>query len=286
MKKNKQTINKRIKTFDGSFLWCMLLFAVVTAFICYLPTWLTQDYCKDFNSTGQVGDTIGGIMNPFIAIAAASLTFFAFWVQYKANLIQRGDIARERFERNFFELLNLQESITNSLVLEEICENDSTKNMKQTGRDVFQMLYEDYKFQFTKSACVEDITIEKNKGYKGLKSLFAKDKDALKCYVNLGGVSYLDHYFRHLYWIFKYIDDEISLDDEEKYVYACIARSALSQYELVLLFYNALSDNGVENFKPLIEKYALMNNLRKNLLARPEDENRYSIKAYVHPITQ
>jgi hypothetical protein len=35
-------------------------------------------------NSGSIGSTFG-IMNPFIAIAAAIITFAAFWVQYKAN---------------------------------------------------------------------------------------------------------------------------------------------------------------------------------------------------------
>ena len=46
---------------------------------------------KYFSDTGEIGDTIGGITGPFIAIAAAGLTFIAFWVQYKANIQQRQD---------------------------------------------------------------------------------------------------------------------------------------------------------------------------------------------------
>ena len=44
-------------------------------------------------------------MSPFIAIAAAILTFFAFWVQYKANEQQKIDLKVERFENKFYELL-------------------------------------------------------------------------------------------------------------------------------------------------------------------------------------
>lgn len=91
----------------------------VICFVCFilmvlaLPVLLTQiPYCiVDFSNTGQIGDTIGGIMGPFVAIAAAVLTFFAFWVQFKANTLQRSDIQIERFENNlfnYFQLLNNQ----------------------------------------------------------------------------------------------------------------------------------------------------------------------------------
>lgn len=57
--------------------------------ICWLPYLLTQYSVFDFTSTGQIGDTIGGIMGPFVGILAAILTFMAFWTQYQANEVQR-----------------------------------------------------------------------------------------------------------------------------------------------------------------------------------------------------
>ena len=40
-----------------------------------------------------------------------------------------------------------------------------------------------------------------------------------------------------------------------------------SRYELVWLYYNGLS-YGVQKLKPLIERYAMLNNLRKELLVK------------------
>ena len=96
------------KTFDKSFWLLFCIFMVLAVLICCLP-WLITCYINpNFYYTGQIGDTIGGIMGPIVAIAAAGLTFIAFWVQYKANIQQRHDIAVERFESNVFELLHMQ----------------------------------------------------------------------------------------------------------------------------------------------------------------------------------
>lgn len=85
--------------------WICIFFLIIL----FLPVLLTKfPFCiSDFNNTGPIGDTIGGIMGPFVAIAAAILTFLAFWVQFKANEQQRKDIAKERFESKFYELLHL-----------------------------------------------------------------------------------------------------------------------------------------------------------------------------------
>lgn len=59
---------------------------------CFAPFLLTRKSInEDFNftNTGQIGDTIGGLMNPFIAIAGVIVTGLAFYIQYKANEQQR-----------------------------------------------------------------------------------------------------------------------------------------------------------------------------------------------------
>ena len=58
---------------------------------CFAPWLFTGEGCErlDFTETGQIGDTIGGLMGPFIAMAGVFLTFVAFLMQVRANEIQR-----------------------------------------------------------------------------------------------------------------------------------------------------------------------------------------------------
>lgn len=99
--------SKKNKTFTRDFWRYLFIFIILIGIICCFPAWFTESGRLDFRNTGQIGDTIGGIMGPFVAIAAAILTFLAFWVQFKANEQQRKDIAKERFESKFYELLHL-----------------------------------------------------------------------------------------------------------------------------------------------------------------------------------
>ncbi len=84
---NNSNEETNFKTYDESFWkiirWLILYFILILS----LPLLFTKCSSKlfFFNSTDQIGDTIGGILSPFIAIAAAVITFLAFWIQYKAN---------------------------------------------------------------------------------------------------------------------------------------------------------------------------------------------------------
>jgi len=102
-------------TFDKSFNKSLqyVIFAFIVILI--LPFIFTQTKFSIFNfsNTGQIGDTIGGIMGPFIAIIAAILTFIAFWAQYKANEKQyeilnhqKEKEVEDNIEKRFFYLID------------------------------------------------------------------------------------------------------------------------------------------------------------------------------------
>ena len=95
------------------WLWVVIIISLLI--ILTLPAILTLPGYFDFSNTGEIGDTIGGIMNPFIAIVAALLTFFAFWVQFEANKNQREDISIERHEAKYYKMLDIYSEMTNNL---------------------------------------------------------------------------------------------------------------------------------------------------------------------------
>jgi len=254
-------------TFDKGFWKSFIWFLVIALLICCLPWLFAKHSWIDFSTTGEIGDTIGGIMGPFIAIAAAGLTIIAFWVQYKANIQQRHDIAIERFESNLFEMIHIQQEITNGLLIEYQREDNNLKDVAR-GREVFQSIYK---------KCLDRIELpDGTASFTLIKALDVWPDVKM----NLSKVKVmwsLDHYFRHLYRIFKFIyeADKTLISNDKKYEYASIVRATLSQYELVLLFYNGFSH---PRFKELIEEYALLNNLRPELLATNYDRSLYKTK--------
>lgn len=264
-------MSKTVTTsFDGKFKTLSIVFLVICAIILFLPLLFTQCSGVDFTDTGQIGDTIGGTTAPFIAMAAAYLTFVAFWVQFKANQYQRDDIALERFNTNFFNLLNIHEEITNNLEFEYFTNGGVNAIM---GRKAFR-------FSFKEVVAKTPDNME----YKNFSAML--HERGIQEYINSAFPTYFDHYFRCMYRIVKLVDEtEVLADkDENKELlkrkeYVSILRSKLSRYELVWLFYNGLT-YGKDKFKPLIEKYALLKNLRQDLLVSKRDIKLYSPSAY------
>lgn len=70
----------------GGLAFLLIIFSF---FAPYLFTGESSYDRYNFTQTGPIGDTIGGLMNPFIAIAGVITTFLAFLMQVRANEIQR-----------------------------------------------------------------------------------------------------------------------------------------------------------------------------------------------------
>ncbi|WP_116788558.1 putative phage abortive infection protein [Flavobacterium psychrotrophum] len=100
----------------------------------------------DFNDDGKIeylgtlGDLVGGLVNPAIAIPATLLTFLAFWVQYKAN-----DEVRKQFDVQKFETeLNLKITILRQEITEISLPAINKKDY--SGREVMYQLDKELKF--------------------------------------------------------------------------------------------------------------------------------------------
>lgn len=211
----------------------------------------------------------------------------------------------ERFESTFFNLLKFHQDIVNNLKITygefEVIEGSTTLEEKiSDGRESFEKVYnevvivsedeeflrkfpdifqfapfkiDDYYDQSYLDINRRDSEITVFKGVKSVLNMFG-----LEGFARCKQISGFDHYFRSLYRLIKFIDeaDEKIIPPEEKYKYTALVRATLSQYELVLIYYNCLSNVGNVKFKPLVEDYSLLKNLREELLTytfTPDDPN-------------
>ena len=76
-----------------SWFLAIVAFAIIAA-ACFAPWLFTQPGSIDFTATGEIGDTIGGTMSPFVGIAGVLMTFVAFMMQVRANEIQREQLGK------------------------------------------------------------------------------------------------------------------------------------------------------------------------------------------------
>lgn len=138
----------------------LILVSFITPFILTRPS-VNNDF--NFSRTGEIGDTISGLMNPFITMSGVIVTGLAFYIQYKANLLQRAlfikgqeearkqfqtqidlqnrQIKVQQFESQFYEMLRLHRENVNEMriVGYDFEEGDSFIRMEKVteGRKVF-----------------------------------------------------------------------------------------------------------------------------------------------------
>lgn len=74
----------------------MLTYSIIYLINYYTENDILSHYPRNFKpkndknlSPNEIGDSIGGILNPIIGITGSILTFLAFYIQYKANKEQR-----------------------------------------------------------------------------------------------------------------------------------------------------------------------------------------------------
>lgn len=192
-------------------------------------------------------------------------TRFELEGQKKEMIEQNQTLRQQRFDNTFFQLLNTHSNIVSSMDLRKSSEKSSVIS---EGRDCFGIFYQRLKAHITVqygSKRLNPETANLEDTCSGYEQFFENNQN------NLG------HYFRNLYHIIKYIDNS---DVDNKKTYTNFVRAQLSSHELALIFYNCITDYGVDKFKPLIEKYALLKNMNKGLVFNQTHLSEYDDHAY------
>lgn len=239
---------------------------IIISIIVFLLIFLIWNYADslmiykfgEFDNNKSFGDIFNALSSLFTALAFAGLIV--------TIIIQRLDINAQRkinniqnFENSFFRLLEQHHRIIDSFVIEpkpnkdgDEIESFPEKRKKIIQLEAFDFLSKDFKHRYEK---IKEIR-------------FPADKSIQNVFIyaflhhTFGKYGYmLGHYYRNLYHIVKYIDEDKSLETFDlKYKYAKILRAQLSAPEILLIALNGLTYYG-EKFKPLIEKYRLLKNM-------------------------
>ena len=241
-------------------IFVFVIIAVVLAWL-FFPSILTRCY-DDILKKGAYGDTYGTVNALFTALAFVGV-IATIYLQRKELIlhsreleltrdelkIQSGTFKQQRFESTFFQLISIHSNNVSSLFILDDVDRAKTK---QTGRACLFLQRGELRRYISESS-EENIDIE-NAINSAFDELFGNTRR-----------SHLGHYFRQLYHIVKFVDDSEEIEDEYKQRYADLVQAQLNNDELILLAYNGLSKHG-NNFRSLIEKYGLLENLTDGTL--------------------
>lgn len=244
----------------------------------FIFIYLPEPELKEFSELyGTVGDSFGALNTLFSGLALIGVVFSLhaqskeskenYKRQQEQNSYNQEVLEKTRiqvqlqeeigrvqnFENTFFHLLELFKNTTNAI------------HVKESGNDFLGGYAIDYLWEELNNKFK---TKENNKKYLDIYEELYIQKNH----------KHLGTYFRVLYSLVKYVDNNEFLDCttyrfNRKY-YIGIIRANISSNELNILFYNCLSTKGREKFKPRIEKYAFFEHI-------PGDSDWYP-SYYVH----
>ena len=282
----------------------ILLFIIGIIIFIWNDTVFQSNGLLNSEKVGQFGDFVGGLIGSLWAFAGLILFYVAlkeqridlqtnkdvlvtqvqalekqieeFELQRKELQLtrdifkeQRDTLRLQQFESTFFNMVNLHHRLVDSIDVTTEKLNDFTMEFDKetlTSRDCFKYFYQKY------------IDIFKIISKKNDDCLTSIRESYLKFYIKYQ--SDLGHYFRNLYNIVKFIHKS---NPNNKYYYSNLLRAQLSSFELIMLFYNCLSQFGDKKFKPLIEEYHLLQNMPKNPLINKTHLRLYNKSAFGTP---
>lgn len=193
---------------------------------------------KGIKGLGAFGDFFGGTTVGLFNLSSILLVLTAVIMQRKELEQTRNEfvqtnktLIKQQFDNTFFNMINLHNEIVSGLHISD-----------HQGKYALSFL---------------DTQI---KSYYKTVQLADKGARISKSYEYYYGRYHVGHYFRNMYRILKFIDQTEELSKDEKKNYIGILRAQLSTGELLLIFYNALSDRG-EKFKKLILEYDFFDDL-------------------------
>jgi hypothetical protein len=243
-------------------LWIVLLWTAIILIWAGSGVFLVE---KD--NRGTFGDMFGAVNSLFTGLAFATLIYTA-WMQHEELSLQRQELIAtrteitrqadefaqqsaifevQRFESTFFALLRSHSDIVSAM------EARNELGTLVARRECFAVWYSRLKESHSRLASYPDEV-----------SLPTVQQVYAEFYRH--HQAELGHYFRHLYHIFKFIQ---SSDNPNRKMYASLVRAQLSAYEQIMLFYNCLSMQGIKKFKPLVEQFAVLENMPTTLLIDP-----------------
>ena len=242
----------------------------------------------DWATRGQVGDMFGAVNSLFSGLAFAGLIITLIFQRNDLHLqkaaieqtnkqlkrqaeefeLQNVMAKEEQFRNTFFDLLRMLQTIVDGLRFD--VKELYGSQMSFSGKSVFEELFRDR----------EDRVVADT--YMPMPSISQKAMKGDYEYISKSDLfSFLFHYFRFVYRIIKFVDEtDVIKSTEEKYQYVAFLRATLSNYEVAAIFYNCLSPNGREKFKPLVEKYALFDNIDVKILRSKNDLSMFEESAY------
>ena len=248
---------------------CIIIAGILLLFSSIAPILFTNSSSRwDFSDTGQIGDTIGGIMNPFIAIGGVIMTFLAFYMQIRANKLQREQFQKTLNKNNIDEKIDCFYKL-NLLKLDiEHIEKDIESRVSSIKEFIQKEEENPFRMNLLKRALLKHydrtMSVDRLSIYKGFKIFLSHDEEWIRKFSNLYNIlDYLPEAFKKIYDIVDYHTRDISEDK-------LIIRNELIKFEeecVRVINRNTLEKNNIQSNKFLV---SVLQTYRKQIKSTAE----------------
>lgn len=211
---NKDKIE--IKNWDNVTKWILGISILVILFPFISPiifTWTSYSEKFDFSQTRPIGDTIGGIVNPFIALAGVLLTFLAFYIQMKANQIQITQFKEGLEKDKELSLLLKRKDCFNKLSLLKVNLTAIASDIESKAENLKEYFDNEKKFPFQTNFLIRTLSknysrileIDRLSIFNGFNKFLSHRESWIKEFCNLYNIlDFLPEVFRDLYDKYDY----------------------------------------------------------------------------------
>lgn len=221
---------------------------------------INTDSTIDSAKVAQFGDFVGGLVGSIWALAGVLLFYKALTEQrtdFKNNenaLKLQVDALNQQIEE--FKQ-SRQEQVNSRKVYEEQSKILKTQQMESN----FYSLLDVYR-KIKSSIEFRNLIESLDKNYDPENNSIKRHETIINSYGDLflENREQLSHYFRIIYRIIRIIDSNNQISEKEKHLYTNILRAQLTDYEIILLYYNSHTSYG-EKTRSLILKYNLLKHL-------------------------
>ncbi|MDQ9128573.1 putative phage abortive infection protein [Serratia fonticola] len=220
---------------------------------------------------GQFGDSWGVLTSIFSVLAFCGVAYSVTLQRQSLEQVTKESsdnnefLKSQRFEGVFFQMIGLLQNVISDI---DVTYLEQARGPKK-GRGAFRLFYSSLR----DSGFVSSFFARKNGSE--IYNFYKTRCDVRSKYDTFFIIwqQNLAHYFRMVYHIYKFID-ESHLDDNLKKNYASILRAQLSNFELLILFYNCVGEHGSKMEKYAV-KYEMFDNLPISDLAH--DSHKYLV---------
>lgn len=226
-------------TWKHWILWSLPALALALIWPRIFPYVLPQSLRTGLDA-GQMYEALGAVFTlfAFIGVILTLQLQARDSARTTAELEEQGKDARHQKTRSeLFQLLNAWQEIVHNTNYEDF-----------TGRRAFHVM-----------ALNVSSAVNAHRTPENAALTIDQIEEAYEAFYGPITASQLNHYFRLLYHIVKFVNDAPVFSEKEKYELVRLVRAHLSEPELRLLFWNGLTHHG-EHFRGLIDDYDLLQN--------------------------